>query len=128
MKTSVPITVGAIGTEEFPPAGLTVDQLARGMMDNLDFVGERVISKSGVEPSISKYEERGFRKKLLTNTSTRRLWQRGERGEFTKPTFWMKDMSNSDTPERSKGDVFTKGRSARGILQRMHVGAGVAGA
>jgi hypothetical protein len=128
VKTSVPITVGAIGTEELPPAGLTVDQLARGMMDNLDFVG----GKSDLEIWSRAIDLKVRRARISKEAAYQHIYTKAlaarERGEFTKPTFWMKDMSNSDTPERSKGDVFTKGRSARGILQRMHVGAGVAGA
>ena len=128
VKTSVPIAVGAIGTKELPPSGLTVAQLARGMMENLDFVGGR----SDLEIWSRAIELKVRRARISKEAAYQHIYTKAlaaqERGEFTKPTFWMKDMSNSDTPEGRKGDVFTKSRNARGILQRMHVAAGVAGA
>ncbi len=126
--TPSPITVDEIGADELPPAGLTVHQLAQGLMDNLDFVGGRTDLEIWSRAIALKVRRAGISKEAAYQHIYTKARAAQKRGEFTKPTFWMKDKSNSDTPEGSKGDVFTKSRNARGILERMHVAAGAAGA
>jgi len=122
--TPFPITVDEIGANELPPAGLTVHQLAQGLMDNLDFVGERTDLEIWTRAIALKVRRAGISKEAAYQHIYTKAKAAQKRGEFTKPTFWMKDKSNSDTPEGGKGNVFTKSRSARGILERMHVAAG----
>jgi hypothetical protein len=118
----------SIGAEALPPAGLTVHQLAQRLMDNLDFVGGRSDLEIWSRAIALKARRAGISKEAAYQHIYTKARAAQKRGEFSKPTFWMKDKSNNDTPERSKGDVFERSGNAAKILARLHVGAGAASA
>jgi Winged helix-turn-helix DNA-binding len=127
-KTSTQITVGAIGTEKLPPAGLTAHQLARGMMDNLGVPGGR----SDLEIWSRAIELKARKAEMSKEAAYQYIYAKArtaqDRGEFTKPTFWMKDMCYDHEPKRSKSDVFERSGNAAKILTRWNAGPGTASA
>jgi hypothetical protein len=94
-------------TPKSTPLDLTSHQLARGMMDALGVPGgisdldifAKAISLKAHLSGITLAAAYEF---ILTKALDAK-----ERGEFTKPTFWMRDASYDHKPPRSKSNVAT---------------------
>ncbi len=116
-----PVTVEAIPAEKLPPSNSTADQLAVRMMDKLSFSGGP--SDLRIWSDKIRFKARDAPMTLVEAYSyilTKALAAK-ERGEFAKPTWWMKDGDFDKGPKGSKGDVFTQSRNAKRILEGQHV-------
>lgn len=97
-----------------PPAVLTVHQLARGMMDELGIAGgqsdlaiwSQAIALKSRKSGMSIAEAYVF---ILRKAEDAQL-----SGEFSKPTFWMKDAVYDHKPTRSKSHAATQEFAKRG--------------
>jgi hypothetical protein len=115
-----PITIDA---EELPLGDLSAEQLAKGMMDKLSFSGGP--SDLRIWSDAIKFKARDAPmplgeaySRILTSALTAK-----KRGEFEKPTFWMKDGCYDHKPKRSKNDVFETGRNAAERLTQWNAAA-----
>jgi hypothetical protein len=118
-----PVTVEAIQAETLPPSDLTAEKLALRMMDKLSFSGGP--SDLRIWSDVIKFKARDAPMspaEAYTYILSRALAAK-KRGEFTKPTFWMKDGGFNHEPKRSKGDVFTQSGNAAKILEQQHFAA-----
>jgi hypothetical protein len=94
--------------QETPLEGLTAHQLARGMMETLGIAGgqsdlgiwSQAIALKARRSGMSLPEAYQF---ILAKAEAAQ-----ELGEFTKPTFWMKDAVFDHKPHRSKSNAATQ--------------------
>lgn len=97
----------APGYQETTLEGLTVHQLARGMMETLGIAGGQ--SDLGIWSQAIQLKAR--RSGMPIAEAYRFILAKAEEaqelGEFSKPTFWMKDAAFDQKPRRSKTHVAT---------------------
>jgi Winged helix-turn-helix DNA-binding len=122
LETRTPIAIDSV-----PPDGLNVYQLARGMMDALGFAGDRNDLEIWSRAISLKAKHSG----MPLNATYQYIFVRAkaakDRGEFTKPTFWIKDGCYDPVTKKTKGDEYARRvENDRAILRRMQSGAGAA--
>jgi hypothetical protein len=116
-----PVTFEAIQAEELPPSDLTEEQLAVRMMDKLSFSGGQTDLRIWADTIKFKARDAPMSPAQAYIYILTKALAAKKRGEFTKPpTWWMKDGDFDKEPKGSKGDVFTKFRNAKRLIEGQH--------
>jgi hypothetical protein len=118
-----PPAIDATETEDLAQKDLSEQQLALRMMDRLSFSGSRTDLQIWADAIKFKARDDGVSRTAAYFDILTKAVAAKKAGEFTKPTFWMKDGCYDHGPKRSKGDVFTQSGNAAKILERQHLAA-----